>query len=321
MLTDNNFYNNFKQIGKVNLQFDVTTKTALILNSTDKICETFTIEYLESHCDSICKKFESKVYTLFKSFVEKDGITIYISVFPLYKDNKVLSFFVLADYAKKLFTIDEIKRLIEIIDHDNLNSLSLINMANDRVLAKADPSLTSYCNVIKENIEISSFVESHCNSIKSIIENADISFENTGNCFAVVDTSLLSSALLNLISNAVKYKTKDSSINVSVSKTYTYAKITVSNKTAEVDQKSIKRIFDLGYTTADKINTQGKGYGLYLVDKIAKYHDGKISAKLNRDVFSVTLYLPNSRIHNTELSSAIPNIEPANIKAFFIDIK
>lgn len=345
----NNLNNCFKQMGKVTLQFDINTKTSLILNSTDKICENLTIDYLKNNCDIICKNFKSNNYTLFNSSIKKDDITIYLSIIPIYSENNISKFCVLSDYTISIFTNDEVKQLFKMADHDSLNSLSLINMANERILAKGDSSLLSYCNIIKENvykiikqknrsknlttlfidntdnnakqnIEISTFVESHCDSVNDVIEDANICFENTGNCYATVDTSLLSSAILNLISNAIKYKSHDSKIKVSVSKTYTYVKITISNKTAEVTKNNIKKIFNFGYTTADKITTQGNGYGLYLVDKIAKFHNGKLSAKLDEDVFSITLYLPNSKLHKTELSSYVPNLEPTNIRAFFVDI-
>ncbi len=345
MILDNNLFNNFEKIGIVNIQFNIDTQDSLIIYSEDDLCEKVTIEYLKEQSQSLLKKFEAKNFTLFTNRVEKGNVTLYITVIPIYTNSRITDFSVLSDYTKNFFSNEEIKTLLDMANHDIMNSLALINVANDRLLTRADENFLPYCNIIKENIykiikynnsskdlmtlylsndtenqkntEISSFVKTHCDEIQKIVEDIDINFESKGNCYSFVNTSLLSSALINLLSNAVKYKTKDSKIDVLVYKTYTYVKIMISNTTSHVDEKNIKKIFNLGYTTADNKEINGSGQGLYLVKKIAEYHGGKIMAKLNQNLFTVTLFLPNSKIRINRLSSYTNNIDLTNIKAYF----
>lgn len=345
MILDNNLFNNFTKVGVVNIQFNIETQDYLIIYSNDDLCEKLTIEFLKEQYEGLLKKFASKKFSMFTSQIEKKNVTLYITIIPIYTNDKITDFSVLSDYTKNFFSNEEIKNLLSMANHDMMNSLSLINMANDRLLNKVDDNLLSYCSIIKENIykiiryhnsskdlltlslnndkenqkntEIAYFVKSHCDEIKKILEDVDINFESKGNCFSFINTSLFSSALLNLLSNAVKYKTKDSQINVLVYKTYTYVKVAISNTTDHIDEKNIKKIFNLGYTTADNVKINGSGQGLYLVKKIAEYHGGKVLAKINQNLFSITISIPNSKIRTNRLSSYTNNIDLTNIKAFF----
>ncbi len=345
MILNKEISNKFKRAGSVNLQFDIKSEKSVVIYSNDDICKDITIKYISENHRLITKKFQQKTCSVYSDNVTKENICLYISVFPVYSDEEITTLCVFSDFTKSFFSMDELKNLLSMSTHDILNCLSIINMANDRIITKADDNILSYCNIIKDNIyktirynnsardlislylnindkelintEISSFVKSHYTEIQKLLKDTKIEIQKEDVCYSRINSTLLSSALLNIFSNAVKYKSEASDIFVSVEKTYTYAKITVSNYVDTDDSRNLKRIFDLGYTTADGETKKGNGQGLYLAKKIAEFHDGKISAKIKDNLFSITLSLPKSNIKLNRLSAYSTEFNVANIRAYF----
>ncbi|MBR4950287.1 MAG: HAMP domain-containing histidine kinase [Clostridia bacterium] len=345
MILDKELSSKFQNAGAVNIQFNMKTKKSTVIYSTDSICKDITINYIEKNHSAIENKFRQKTCSIYSDNIANKNISVYITIIPVFCNDEIETLCVFSDFTKNFFSHDELGNLLSMSNHDILNCLSVISMANDRILKDSDEKIQHYSSIIKDNIyktikytnntrdlislylgkkdktlintELSSFVKSHYNEIGNLIKDVEFEFKKDEICFAMINSPLLSSALLNIFSNAVKYKTKDSKIFVSFEKTYTYAKIIISNQVDCQDMQNIKKIFDYGYTTADGENIKGSGQGLYLVKKIAQYHDGKVSAKIKDGLFSITLSLPKSNIKLNRLSSYQTAFNIAHIRAYF----
>lgn len=98
--------------------------------------------------------------------------------------------------------------------------------------------------------------------------------------FAVINRELFSSAILNLISNAIKYTKEGNSITITLKKEDENIIITVEDKGIGIKTEDTQKIFEPFYTTQ---NTQSSisstGLGLYIVKSIVNLHKGKVLAE------------------------------------------
>ena len=106
----------------------------------------------------------------------------------------------------------------------------------------------------------------------TLIANADISMRILGN------RSLVEQALANLISNAIKYSSEGTSIDVCVSSEDGFIRLAVADSGPGISPKHLPRIFERFYRV-DKARARtqgGTGLGLAIVKHIATIHGGKV---------------------------------------------
>ncbi len=97
------------------------------------------------------------------------------------------------------------------------------------------------------------------------------------------DSSLLSSAISNIIGNAVKYSPENSKITVTLIQLKEELILTVSDTGKGVPEESITQLFEPFYrvNTARDRKTGGTGLGLAIAKQAIRAHHGNISAKNN----------------------------------------
>lgn len=93
----------------------------------------------------------------------------------------------------------------------------------------------------------------------------------------------LSSVILNLLENAVKYSPRESPIEVSLHFQQDQITLAIKDQGIGVPDKEKKRIFDKFYRVGseDTRRTKGTGLGLYIVRQIVEAHSGTILVKDN----------------------------------------
>jgi signal transduction histidine kinase len=111
-----------------------------------------------------------------------------------------------------------------------------------------------------------------------------------------VDRDAIEQAVLNLLSNAMKYSGESRWIELRLRREDDYAIIQVIDKGVGIDPKDQERIFDKFYRvpTRDNQSLPGTGLGLSLVAHIAKAHGGSVrveSAPGEGSAFSIFLPL------------------------------
>lgn len=109
-----------------------------------------------------------------------------------------------------------------------------------------------------------------------------------------IDGQKMQRVILNIISNSVKYRTKDSSvIRVETEGTDEYAVMRITDDGPGVKEEDLRHIFECFYR-GDESRTRsgdGSGLGLSIVKQIVEGHHGKLAAE-NRGGLSITIWLP-----------------------------
>jgi len=95
---------------------------------------------------------------------------------------------------------------------------------------------------------------------------------------AQVNTSLLEQAVINLLTNAVKYSDPGSEVLVAVSEWDDYIKIRVEDSGCGIDQEHLPRLFERFYRAdlARSRSLGGTGLGLAIVKHVAHAHRGEV---------------------------------------------
>lgn len=112
------------------------------------------------------------------------------------------------------------------------------------------------------------------------------------------DSDALEEAILNLLSNALKYSTRKKKVNLKVFKASRYLAIEVADEGIGIAPSELPHIFDRFYRVADFRTRQvgGAGLGLALVEHIVKAHKGKIAvASIPGKGSRFTIQLPISQ--------------------------
>ena len=119
-------------------------------------------------------------------------------------------------------------------------------------------------------------------------KNINISFKKE-DCIFNLDERWMKEAIHNLIDNAIKYSEEDSTINISVYKSYLNYNIDIENECEDLLEETLPKIFERFYRGANSISKDGLGLGLFIVREIIEKHGGNIRASLdeNRIKFSV----------------------------------
>ncbi len=115
-----------------------------------------------------------------------------------------------------------------------------------------------------------------------------------------VDRDAIGQAILNLLSNAMKYSDESRQIDLRVQKSGAHVVIEVSDHGIGIEPAQQKRIFEKFYRVSSAQNQRipGTGLGLALVLHIAKAHDGHVEVQSvpgKGSTFSIHLPLENER--------------------------
>ena len=155
-------------------------------------------------------------------------------------------------------------------------------------------------NYYLEEVEINDY-------IKNLLKTYEIDFKKDNvvlntkylehEAYVKIDTQKMSRAILNIISNSIKYKVSDQVIiSVSIEIKSNYIALTIADNGAGVKDEDLEQIFECFYR-GDASRTkpgEGSGLGLSIAKTIVEMHNGKIEAK-NENGLSITIYIPHER--------------------------
>jgi signal transduction histidine kinase len=109
----------------------------------------------------------------------------------------------------------------------------------------------------------------------------------------MADPPLVSGAILNLVSNAIKYGRPKTDIRVSCHAAADEVLISVHNSGAPIGQEEIPRIFEPYYRASNpESGKTGWGLGLAFVKRIAEKHGGSVRAQSAGDGMVFEIHLP-----------------------------
>lgn len=155
---------------------------------------------------------------------------------------------------------------------------------------------TGEVTIHTSEVDMVKFMEQLVDEFYPSFQEAGLLYEfRTSHNQAVIeaDGDLLSRAIANLISNAVKYGKDGKSIKIELTKHVEHIVLTITNYGELIPKEDIDNIFDRFYRveTSRSRDTGGSGLGLAIAKNIIKMHGGAITAKsdFGGTVFEVIL--------------------------------
>lgn len=166
-------------------------------------------------------------------------------------------------------TIDrQNKRLQKLIDQVLNNSLGYQEIK----LNKDSVNIKDYINTVLDDFILSA-------TSKNITLNRVFKISKDT---IQIDKFYITTALLNILENAVKYSSDDLVINCNV-ESQSELKISITDNGIGISSKDKKQVFDKFFRAGNKEihNVKGLGLGLYYTNQIIKAHNGSISVENN----------------------------------------
>lgn len=135
--------------------------------------------------------------------------------------------------------------------------------------------------LVKENIDPNTIIETALLQLSGIIEETKATINlnlTTHNTKVLADENTLVVAIINIISNAIKYATLPV-IHITTNEFNKYYNITITDNGIGISKDDLKKVFKKFYRVhVGNIHTvKGLGLGLYFVNKVIKAHKGKIN--------------------------------------------
>ena len=111
--------------------------------------------------------------------------------------------------------------------------------------------------------------------------------------WATGDEPLLVGAVLNLVSNAIKYGVSDSDIRVACAATGSHVALSVENRGDPIRESELERLQEPFYRGSEAEQSRsGWGLGLAFVKRIAEKHGGRVEVRNTQDGVIFTVHLP-----------------------------
>lgn len=184
------------------------------------------------------------------------------------------------------------KHTLKEVDKDMLitNSLHEVDRLQnlvENVLLAAKIDNQSY-GFLKRKLNLSDLTEALINSFRtseSLTINSDIQSDLIFNS----DKSAMTSIIINLIENAIKYSENKGHVDVSLFQKEDKIYFVVKDNGIGIVNEEKNKIFDKFYRVGneDTRATKGTGLGLYIVKQLVLFHNGNISVKDNEPKGSI----------------------------------
>lgn len=145
-------------------------------------------------------------------------------------------------------------------------------------------------------VELDDLVQRVFDILRPLAEAARMQFvmESQEPITIIADGALLHGAVLNLVSNAIKYGKQGTEIRVTCSRSQDDVAIGVHNLGAPIPPESLSRLFDPYYRAPDVEKSKvGWGLGLAFVKRIVEKHGGSIRAESSPAGNFFELHLPD----------------------------
>ena len=151
-------------------------------------------------------------------------------------------------------------------------------------------------SLAQDALELNDLVQRVFDILRPLAAAAKMQFvmESQAPITIVADGALLHGAVLNLVSNAIKYGKPGSEIRVTCSRGQDDVAIGVHNLGAPIPPESLARLFDPYYRAPDVEKSRaGWGLGLAFVRRIVEKHGGSIRAESSATGNVFELHLPD----------------------------
>lgn len=162
-----------------------------------------------------------------------------------------------------------------------------------------------------EYANLSEIISTSCNIMTKICSEKDITFiKPLQNFFLEIDKNYILKAINILLSTAIFYSKRNSSIKISCKKVGNYLQISIFYRGNLLTDEERKRMF----LNNPKFSTVGHGIKMHLCKKIIDFHNGKICInKHDGDLNSFMFSLPLKTKDNKRLKSVSNSHQLCNV--------
>lgn len=130
----------------------------------------------------------------------------------------------------------------------------------------------------------------------SLTEAARVRVSGNRDLVIIAAPSMLTRAILNLLTNALRYSPSDSVVAISLSRRGGFARIGVGDRGLGMSRVERDRAFDRFWRADSSRSSEGRGLGLSIVKEIARLHHGRIELSSELGVGTMALLeVPLSR--------------------------
>ncbi len=194
---------------------------------------------------------------------------------------------------KRKLDTDKQEKLIA----NTLYEADRLNILCNNILFASQLDAGGYA-AVTQKINMTDLLENGVDDCKIRFPDRIFSEQIQADAFLQGDAFLLQMLVNNLLENAVKYAPKEESINVQLSITNGFIKLSIADKGAGIADLEKKKIFNKFYRSGNENirKAQGTGLGLYLCKKIVDAHNGNISVTDNQpngSIFAVIFKYDN----------------------------
>jgi signal transduction histidine kinase len=146
----------------------------------------------------------------------------------------------------------------------------------------------------KQTVHLNDLIGRGVRAVESRMQNLQISVEvNIANLQVRGDSERLLQVFLNILDNAIKHSTSNSTISINGYKEGQQAVVTISDRGKGIKESDLPRIFEQFYTADRSRQGRSVGLGLAIAKRIVEAHGGHITVNSTYgEGATFTIYLP-----------------------------
>jgi signal transduction histidine kinase len=174
-------------------------------------------------------------------------------------------------------------------EKEQMEFLHQIKASSDKIYALLQNLLMWGSNqlgktqVVKEKIDLSKTAKESVTLIQSLADNKNITLEMNipPNTWAYADKNMVSTILLNLITNAIKFTPQDGTVEVQCFNKTSHVEVMVADSGVGISPKNLEQLFkiDAKVQSTGTDNEKGTGLGLILCKEFIEKNNGRIWAE------------------------------------------
>ena len=185
----------------------------------------------------------------------------------------ILTKLLLDDYDT--FTNEERRKFISQIKSSAENTYSLLENLLQWASAQSDKTI-----IVKEKIELAKLSDEAITLLTPIARHKKIKLISSiqNDLVGFADKNMISTVLLNIVSNAVKFTDHQGRIEISGYENNNHVEVVISDSGVGISEKNMKKLFKPGekFQTIGTDREKGTGLGLILCKEFVEKNDGKI---------------------------------------------
>jgi signal transduction histidine kinase len=175
------------------------------------------------------------------------------------------------------------------------NELSRMKLTVDKILSFGRMNQEQVA-LDKELIDVNALIQEAITATNPMVQQyaAEIHFTQGDKLLLVADRTLLLSALITVIDNALKYSSEKPHINIAIKSTDSNIIITIADKGIGIAPQYHQKIFEPFFRvpSGNVHDVKGHGLGLSFVAQVMVFHKGSISVESNNDGSSFIFSIP-----------------------------